>query len=416
MTTDNESTTQEQDNDQMDQQDQDTIEATATVIEETKPVKKSSGGIAWLGLLVALGALALSAYNHYFGEQNPTEQQLPDYSAEINSLTTQSQSQQSAVDQHTETIRDIEQQLQQLQARMETLSSNPATTEPPETVDLSPLQQQLDTLQNELAQIRQTQQQLQTSMASIPTEQTTSEPTPQVSLSQFQNAMVRMDALEQRLQDSLQQQVQSTQQQAATPSVLAYTINKQLALAELYLSLDLPQAAIESLQVAINNESRKSYPGFTGQIERAVQQINSTAAVDNNSMSNQLQQIDTAISQLQLATQKTEVGNGSWYDKFITIRKVDNNAAVQSSTELNLLKSALQHQLMLAQLALQTKNQNQWDAHLNNISTGLQAHFAEQQALITQVESLRQQQIRPQYPSMGLLIDSFQQIQQATGS
>ncbi|WP_395373961.1 hypothetical protein [Marinicella sp. W31] len=413
MTTNNEPTTQEQEDNLNNPQDQDTIEATATVIKESKAVKKSSGGIAFLGLLIALGALALSAYNFYFYHFNtPQQQPVQDYSAEINSLSAETQSHQSMTRQQAEEIRALKQNLEQLQSQFANLTTDPEQTEATETVDLTPLQQQLETLQTELASVSQAQQLLQNSVASLPTTTASAEPSSQVSVTQFQNALAKIDVLEQRLQESLQQQNPVEESADTTPSVLAYTINKQLALAELYLSLDLPQAAIESLNTSINNESRNNYPSFTNQLERAVQEINTTAAVDSDGLLNQLKQISTSIEQLQLKTQQTPSDADSWYDKFITIRKVDNTAAVQSSTELNLLKSTLQHQLMLAQMALQTKNQNQWDKHLVHIKTGLQEHFAEQQDLISQVESLQQQQVRPQYPNIGVLIDSFQQIQQ----
>ena len=417
MTTNNETSEQEKENDLTEQQDM--IEGTATVIEDSNPPKKTSSGVAWLGILLSLAALAVSAYTLYFYHLKNTPQQTPDFSADFNNVNTQIEANQTSLQQQAASISSLEQQLSQLQSQIERLTDADIETEPSEAVDLSPVQQQLDELQQQIAEITQTQTQLQTAVQSaLNQEQTPAIQTPQVSVAEFRNAVVKLDALEQQLQNNLLLQQQASTSNGETPetqpSILPYTINKQLALAELYLNLDLPQAAVESLNTVINNESRTAYPGFVGQMERAVQQINNTAAIDSAALQNQLQQLDTAIQDLQLNTQETEITDGSWYDKFITIRKVDNTAAVQSSTELSLLKSALQHQVMLAQLALQTKNQSQWTAHLADALEGIRSHFPEQTALIEQIESLQQQQIQPTYPPLGLLIDSFQQIQSAT--
>jgi len=130
----------------------------------------------------------------------------------------------------------------------------------------------------------------------------------------------------------------------------------------------------------------------------------------------QLDEIRMAVNALQLITktnqQTSADSQSSWYDRFISVKKIDEDNGVQSSTELILLKTNINRNLYEAGLYLVLQDQQAWQLSLKESASQLKQHMPKQSELIETIQNLAQQKVSVELPDQ---IDVQSMIDQLKG-
>ena len=120
---------------------------------------------------------------------------------------------------------------------------------------------------------------------------------------------------------------------------------------------------------------------------------------DIEQLTEELTQLKTLISDLQIPTEKPVTEQTHWYDRFISVKKISTDSSgLANSAFLEILKSQLNNHLLQAELALAMQNQSSWHLQLQAAAKLLAQQLSEQAALAEQIQQLAEATISPVVP------------------
>jgi hypothetical protein len=320
-------------------------------------VKKSGGGLALLMALIALGISGYLFYKDWLAAredagQNKSGEFLQQLNTHKSMSAKNSLEFQQQLDQVSQSVKQVEAELNDLKTDIST-SSNESSNNLGELVsfDNSANLAAIEALQSELTTQNQLLLSMQSQLAAQPTTPTTQE---------FSS-------------DYLAKLQRSTAVQALVSA----------------------QTLLESGQIVMASTSLENYllgatidDNYQRKIQNKVNQIKDIKQPDSIKLTQRLSHVGKAIKDLTIPTENTENSDTSWYDRFISVKKINEGSQVDSSFELLSLKAELSNRLNAAKLLLTLKDQQGWQHALNQAADLLQQNMPQQQALVNQLQKL----------------------------
>lgn len=130
----------------------------------------------------------------------------------------------------------------------------------------------------------------------------------------------------------------------------------------------------------LNNNWKSKFNGLTTTLK-------SVEIVDIDRIKNQLEELESVVDNIQLAIQ-SEAEEGHWYERFVSVKKIDENAGVESSVELFEVKTAIKRKLYEAKLYLSIQDQSGWQKSLSEANEIASAQLSNEEKLRNQLEVL----------------------------
>ncbi|MEZ5472746.1 MAG: hypothetical protein R3E90_13325 [Marinicella sp.] len=361
------------------QEELDNNEVVVTEIEteevtETAPekivVKKSGGGFT---LLIALLALGLSGYLFYQDWRKNGGLNLQDNGAES---------------------------LQQL--RDETLKAT----------------QNINKLERQIAELKQTHAKLNASLNEVKnhlTEQSSSDQQVsafdntdnEVALQRLQTQLNSQDKLIESLQSQLSNQpdIQTvgTLPNNGFDALEKTRIIQSLTVAQTLLDASQPETALATL----NNLQQSTGVSFDYRFElqNIIKQLEQLKHPDIASLKSRLEAAKKYLSDIQLpTTTDSETSESKWYERFISVKKIEETSGVDSTFDLLAIKAQLSHQLQTAELLLNLKDQTGWQQSLLQAADLIKEKLPQQLNLAANLQQLAAESINAKVPkNLGLM-------------
>jgi uncharacterized protein HemX len=173
------------------------------------------------------------------------------------------------------------------------------------------------------------------------------------------------------------------------------TLN-QLRMVQLMLNNNQIPQAILSLEKHLTMDQLK--PTIQVKLKQLLLDLNNIKQVDKKSLFNELDQAQNRVVALTLETEKIEVTESSWYEKFISVKKIKSDNSLANSTDLAILKADLAQHLIQAKIALSLADQESWQLQLTAAVQKLKTQLPNQDELRQQVLNLSQQTVVPDLP------------------
>lgn len=126
-----------------------------------------------------------------------------------------------------------------------------------------------------------------------------------------------------------------------------------------------------------------------GRLANALKNVNQ---VDLVALRKQLDVVEKKVDDLELETE-SQTEDGSWYDRFISVKKISADANVESSIALVEIKTALKRTLYEAKLFLSLQDQNGWQNSLIQLNDMVAQKLPKQDQLKTQIQNLANQAV-----------------------
>ncbi len=358
-------------------------------------IKKSGGGLA---LLLALLALMATAYLYYLDWHRITT----GINNEINTVSGEVTEQQNELSTSIQALKDSHQVL-----KTDLINNQVAVTNTSQ--QFSKLQSDVETLMNEqqLGQSQSADNVVSPAFDNSLNEQ---------SIEQLNNQLQAQSLLISQLQTQIQSQISSNLSNTTAEELLPEDENlrqKRLAVDMLYRVLMLVEtqrlnSATETLddflqQSNIDDNSQR-------QLVQLNRQLKTIEMPDVTALKQQLQGIEKAIDQLDLTTINAVTEEDSWYSRLITVKKIENNEAINSTTKLLEFKATMNQLMLQAELFLSQAAQKGWSASLKDAASLLKNQFPDQQKLVQQLNQLSTQPVAIELPAnldIAALINQF---------
>lgn len=332
-------------------------------------VKKSGVGFS---LLLSLLALLATAYLYYLNWNQPVAvdsvntqdvvlKALQDADQVLRTDLTNTQVDLASVNQQFASLQaEVKQQLNQVNSQSAIQSSN--STDSVQEFDNSMNQQSIDQLTNQLNSQAQLITQLQNQLSSN------------------QSSPVAHELLPEN--DELRQK-----------RLAVAVLNKlQLLLDTQRLSL-----AIESLDEFLKVTEIK--PVYKSQLEQLSHQLKGVAVPDVGELKQQLTTLKTAVDAFTLNTSAAPKEEGSWYSQLITVKKIANDEAINSTAKLLEFKTELKQALYQAGLFLTLSDQLGWSNSLSDAANLMTEQMPVQKKMIQQLQQMSQLAVAIELPS-----------------
>ena len=376
---------------QADKPEKNTIQS--EVQPETVVIKKRSF-LAFVAFLISLAALALSSYSYYLQQQAPQrtaevaaskdwqkeiDQSESKLTSKINTLSQvhkQNQEKLSSIETEWLSLKSLLQTLKQAEGSSAAVSYDDSAL----TGKIAAIEQRL-TLQKQL--ITEIQRQISSEFAAIQQNNSTEKTT-----------------------------IQTAQELSIEE------VKQNLLAAQRFLSLlQQPEPARKVLlkaQQQLVQMQQADYKNFASELKTVTEEI-ASKKIDIFAINSELEQLWQQAQRLK--TDKTKaVGTNtekeqSWYNKLITVRKIEEdgasaNLALESSVQLN-----LKSHFALLKIALAQNKQQSWLKQLNAIQSLLEKYFSDNsQSFIEQLQPLKNTNINPEYPDLSGLIQKFNNL------
>lgn len=329
----------------------------------TNPNNKSSAGLSlWLSLLAIVG-VAFLYYLHWTANSAGADsavsadviQQLQDSDQVLKTDLNNAQVDFNRVKQQAKQITAIEKQMDELSKQLSTLKNTgnqPSTTQ----FDNSDNESLLAQLQQQLAQ----QNKAITALQSAATNNT----------------------------------IQGLGNDVMTGNF--NQIEKNTAI-QVLLSVDvllnthrLPQAI-----TALDNYLKISRlkPLDKNKVLQLLNQLQQVEQPDLSTIKNQLKALNTAVQELQLSTQDLIDEEPQWYERFVSVKKIETESKISSTAQMVTFKTELSRLLYQAQLYLMLKDQSGWKNSLNSAAQWVKAELPENEPLFDQIKNLSKQTV-----------------------
>lgn len=319
-------------------------------------------GLAVFGVLLALLALVTAGWVYYQVKfqtnENQARNQLDALASQQDLKQLQSRVTQleEELPQLVQSVNQNKQNIQQLQQRLEDL--------PDTTFDAEPLEQKINTLQQQLTAVKKQE---------------------------------REHSFEPQTEDYL------------SALARAQSINALETVQLLLNQQHIPQA-IDILKQWRNNEHLPL--AVQTRLQQLVTILSNAESPHINQLRQELTVLKEHITALSLTTENPETEQPAWYERFITIKKIQAENQNINSADLQQLKANVSHLIAQAELALTLKQPDLWRNALHQAEQTLTNTALDTEALVQQIQQLQAQPIVTQVPG-GLGIDAL--IQQLEG-
>lgn len=374
------------------------IESIDISTDDITTVKEKNSGLSYLTLLISFLALGVSVYHAYFQRADSTYEQQKNWQPDIDQLT-------QRLLQTNDTLIQQSKNMEKLSSDFLNFNSQQSTAN--ESADIKLLINQIDGLSQELELLKEKvdQNSYANDSEGLAGDQLTRLP-------EFQSISDKLKQLENNLVLAQQkaQNVPEKQLSASDKSFYAILARQQLLIANYYMQLDQPEAVIKNLTAIRSLEFDNYFPSLSANIKNIIQRVKTTVSVDEKSLMTQLQQIRSKVNKLQMVNETNKVNTDKWYDKFVSIHKIDSQARLKGLAEVDMVKSELSNSLIMAEWALKRRNQSQWTSYLQFIVQMLSEKFPDETVLLSEVKKLQEKAVLPDYPDLSGLISSFDTI------
>ena len=196
------------------------------------------------------------------------------------------------------------------------------------------------------------------------------------------------------------QNTASTAKEVLPPSTDTYDTKRAidaLYAADLLLRTDrLPQAISTLQQLQATAKLKTSTQQHINQLLNQWQKVEQP---DNSLLFTQIQSLKQKINTLTLPTQETENTETSWYNRFISVKKIESEGTLADSHALHLLKAQLTQHLLQAEWALTLQQETAWNQQLNAAAKALSEQMPKQKTLVKQLRNLANKPITAALPS-----------------
>ena len=158
----------------------------------------------------------------------------------------------------------------------------------------------------------------------------------------------------------------------------------------------LPQA-ISTLDNYLKVSSLKAVE--KNKIIRLVNQLQQIDAPDVELIEQQLQGLKSTVNDLQVATQKAASDAPKWYERFVSVKKIETENSISSTAQMVAFKTELNRLLYQAQLYLMLNDQNGWQSSLNAAMQWVKDELPENNELAAGIAALANQQVVADIPN-----------------
>ena len=349
-------------------------ETVASKSEQSVVVKKSSGGLSLVLSLVSLAAVGYLFYQHWQANKQSNNQvtspaviqQLQDSDQVLSTDLKNAQVDINRVKQQTAQITVVEQQLKQLNEQFNDFKNSQ------QQISSVGTESQFDNSQNELA-LADIQLKL-TDQARIIAEL---QATPLITA-------VPQATPEDLRSDSYQQ----IEKNAATQVLLT---------ADVLLSTHRLPQAIAALDNYLKVSSLK--PVDKNNLQRLLGQMQQIDVPDLALIDQQLQALQTSVNDLQVSTQQAASDEPKWYERFVSVQKIETDSSISSTAQLIAFKTELNRLLYQAKLYLMLSDQVGWQSSLSAVSQWVKQEMPEHNELSNRIMSLADQTVVAVIPS-----------------
>lgn len=325
-------------------------------------VKKSGGGLALLMALIALGISGYLFYKDWLAAredagQNKSGEFLQQLNTHKSMSAKTSLEVQQKIEQLTQNISQVETDLSDLKLELSKSSNEQSNdSRQPIEFDNSENEAAIQALQTQIRNQNQLLLSLQNQLADRPIDEYHSEVIPS--------------------------HLENLQKSAAIQAL----VSAQTLLDSGYV--EMAGSTLENFLMgsAIDNDYYRDIQDKVNEIKRIKQP-------DSIKIAQQFSSIETAIQNLTITTETEEVSESSWYDRFISVKKIDEGSQIDTSFELLSLKAELSHRIHTAKLLLTLKDQKGWQQLLNQAVELVQQKIPKQQVLANQLQKLADESI-----------------------
>lgn len=327
-------------------------------------VIKKSGG--FLTTLLALLALGLAVFNFYQQWREPAHQEpnvdLEEIKRQLQTLTQAAEANSSEVKKNKNAFSSVLKQANELADQVSQLQNQPVSVSenPAPIFDNSANETALQQLNKQLNQQKNLITQLQTEL----------------------NKQPNNIAHEEGLLDET----------ALQKSMAA----KALMQAQMMVDVNNLDAAISGLERLVLTTGLE--PKWTSKINRLINTLKNVNQPDLTNLRHQLNQLNLMVDDVELTTVKPET-ESKWYDRFVSIKKIDDDAQVVSTAALIELKSMIKRKLYEAQLFLNLQQQSGWELSLSEAQQLVDKNLPAQTALSNAITALSKSKVLAVVPN-----------------
>ena len=343
-------------------------------VKPPEPVEKQTKGGGGLALLLSLVALLAVAYLYYLDWQGDTTE--PPAGVDASEIQVWQDEQEK-----------VASELQNVKA------------------DIQSLQQITEQLQQQVSQQQQVLAQRDGAAVGGGTETLAFDNSPnEQAIKQLQQAIAGQSRLIQSLQQGLLESNEPVQSIGPMGSALATSqaemqrqaaIQTVLAVKMMVDSQRIP-AAIDTLEQF--NQHLNTDVDLQQRMSALAATLRQADLPDLVTAKTSLAALAQAIDQLKVPTIETDEER-AWYEKLVSIKKIDDQSPITSTAELMTLKMQLKQHVYEARLNLNLGQASGWQQTLNEAASLVQQQLPNQPSLAQSFRQLAQQSIPPQLPA-----------------
>ena len=169
----------------------------------------------------------------------------------------------------------------------------------------------------------------------------------------------------------------------------------------------LPQAinTLQQLQATANLKTSTQQ-----QINQLLNQWQQVEQPDNNLLFSQIQSLKQQVKTLTLPTQETAADQDTWYNRFISVKKIAADGSLADSHALHLLKAQLTQHLLQAEWALTLQQGPAWNQQLNAAAKALNEQMPKQTTLVQHLKDMANKQIIALLPTPSGIHDVISEL------
>ncbi|MBL4660136.1 MAG: hypothetical protein JKY19_07255 [Alcanivoracaceae bacterium] len=245
-------------------------------------------------------------------------------------------------------------------------------------------------------------------------------------LSELQN---NLSTTNQHQKQSIQQLMENIQSNQTTPTDInpqekqnnySYAMAESLLQAA-HIQLNVngnivkTQDLLNKAQEQLQQLSTKEYANLANELQTVSSALSHRGSIDTVQLNKQIDETSVATAQLKFSQDTATINNkqeSSWYDKLITIRKIDNNqqSMLSKDEQSTILQTFKSHYHML-KIALMSNNQTLWLDEIAQIENLLQLHFTENSKnIMLQLATLKAIDINPVFPDLSTYLQKLKSI------
>ncbi len=350
-----------------------------------KAVKKSSGGLSLILSLLALIGVGYLLYQDWQSNENQGSlAQVQQLAQDSDLLSTDIEKIKGEVNQfklQTAKINANEEQLQNLSDQFNTYQANQSDKEKNSLINADTsgnqtdmvVEKKFDNSENERA-LLQLQQQL-TQQAKVISELQSKPVLPAT------NSAVAHDS-------SKDDNFEKIEKNTAVQVLLA---------ADMLVNTHRIPQAINTLENYLKVSGLEG--GNKRKIKRVLDQLLQVDEPDIKEIDQQLQALKSIINHLQVSTQENTEEEPQWYEKFVSVKKIETDSSLNSTAKLVAFKTELSRLLYQARLYLMLNDQDGWQSSLTEAESWVKGEMPENKSLADRIKALANQVVVAQIPS-----------------